>query len=95
MGMVGRGNDDCIDLFVHLLQHLAKVMILFGFRDFLERAAGLSFINIAHRHNISTHPRDCTYKPASATAYANKRDIKLFICFVTESCTAVFQNQQT
>ncbi len=83
--MIGRGDDDRVYLFVHFAEHFAEVIKFPGFREVLERQTGFSVVDVAHRHDVRAQFWNGTNKPPPAPSDANKCDVKLFICFVTES----------
>ena len=47
VGMIGRGNQHGVDGLVHLIQHDAKVFVLFGPGIRLEHLSGPAFVHVA------------------------------------------------
>jgi hypothetical protein len=54
MHVVGRANDDRVDLLVHLVKHPAEVTILSGLRVLSKGLGCATVVNVTKRHDILT-----------------------------------------
>jgi hypothetical protein len=54
MDVVGRANDDRVDLLVHLVEHLSEVSVPFGLGVLLKSLGCPAFVNVTQGDNILT-----------------------------------------
>ncbi len=74
--MIGRGDHDSVDLLVHFIQHLAKVLKLLGVRKLLEGSRSLARVGISQGHDIGKASDAVDIIGAPATdANASKVDL--------------------
>ena len=73
--MVGRGHRYRVDLFIHLIEHLAEVAVFFRFGEIIELPARLILIHVAQGNDILAAAS--SYARSALPGDADARDIQL------------------
>ena len=93
VGIVRRGHGDRVDLLVHLVEHLAKVVVLLCLGDRLVVRCSPSVVHIAHSNDIGKL-RHGIREPTAPPGDPDYRHVHLAVGRVTPRRAAVLQKDQ-
>jgi hypothetical protein len=94
MGVIRRAHQNRIDLLLHLVKHLAKVLVLFRLGKVLQVLRSTLGIDLAKSHDILTG--ETLNIGHSLPSYPDRRNIKFLVSFISEgSSTAADQEAGT
>ena len=94
MGVIGRGDENGVDLLFHFVEHFAEILIAFGSGMFLVDVTGAFEIDVAEGDEVVAHVGKSVEAAAALAADADARDVEFAVRLVSEGEFAVAQNEE-